>query len=165
VGHTLFLGDGSEHIWRGQREYFPLAVAIVDWYHAAEKVWEGGRALHPKNEETGKAWVLRQLSRLREGKVEELIYVIQNELSQLKAVAGRAPKRESLKKLSGYLEQNQERMRYGECREWGLVIGTGAVEGAVRNVEGMRQDGPGMRWGRGRDELILQLRCIVVNGQ
>ena len=165
VKPSLFLGDGSEHIWRGQREYFPLAVAIVDWYHVAEKVWEGGRALHPKNEETRKAWVLRQLSRLRDGKIEELICVLQNESCQLKAGSGRASKRETVKKLRGYLEQNQERMRYGEYREWGLVIGTGAVEGAVRNVVGMRQDGPGMRWGRGRDELILQLRCIVVNGQ
>ena len=49
----------------------------------------------------------------------------------------------------------------------GLDIGTGAVEGAVRNVNviAMRLDGPGMRWGRERSELVLQLRCILVSGQ
>ena len=29
---TIFLGDGSEHIWRLQKEYFPLAEACIDWY-------------------------------------------------------------------------------------------------------------------------------------
>src|SRR5690606_27174837 len=39
--------------------------------------------------------------------------------------------------------------------------------GAVRNVNviAMRLDGPGMRWGRERSELVLQLRCILVGGQ
>ena len=45
-----------------------------------------------------------------------------------------------------------------------IDIGTGAVEGAVRNLVGMRLDGPGMRWGRDRAELILRLRCILLNG-
>ena len=45
------------------------------------------------------------------------------------------------------------------------IVGTGAVEGAVRNLVGMRLDGPGMRWGRDRAEMVLHLRCIVINGQ
>jgi hypothetical protein len=56
-------------------------------------------------------------------------------------------------------------MRYAELRREDLDIGTGAVEGAVRNLVGMRLDGPGMRWGRDRAELILHLRCILLNGQ
>ena len=35
----------------------------------------------------------------------------------------------------------------------------------MRNLVGLRLDGPGMRWGRDRAELILHLRCIVLNGQ
>jgi hypothetical protein len=46
-----------------------------------------------------------------------------------------------------------------------LDIGTGVVEGAVRNLVGLRLDGPGMRWGRDRAEMVLHLRCIVLNGQ
>jgi hypothetical protein len=29
---------------------------------------------------------------------------------------------------------------------------------------GMRLDGPGMRWGKGRAEAVLHLRCVVLNG-
>lgn len=165
VKPTLFLGDGSEHIWRCQREYFPLAMCTVDWYHIAEKLWETGRALHPKNDESRRGWVLRQLSRLREGQIEELIVVLQNEALQARSGPGSAAKRAKLAKTKQYLETHKERMKYDVCREWGLIIGTGAVEGAVRNVLGVRQDGSGMRWGRGRDECILRLRCIFVNGQ
>ncbi len=39
-------------------------------------------------------------------------------------------------------------MRYDLLRKQWLDIGTGAVEGAVRNVVAVRLDGPGMRWGR-----------------
>lgn len=56
-------------------------------------------------------------------------------------------------------------MRYAELRREDLDIGTSAVEGAVRNLVGMRLDGPGMRWGRDRAELDLHLRCILLNGQ
>ena len=44
-------------------------------------------------------------------------------------------------------------------------IGSGAVEGAVRNLVRLRLDGPGMRWGRQRSEYVLHLRCIYLNRQ
>jgi hypothetical protein len=56
-------------------------------------------------------------------------------------------------------------MRYPQMRRQELDIATGAVEGAVRNLVGIRLDGPGMRWGLARAEWILHLRCIFLNGQ
>jgi len=64
-----------------------------------------------------------------------------------------------------YLAKHDQRMPYAELRARELDIGSGAVEGAVRNLVGLRLDGPGMRWGRDRAEMVLQLRCIVLNGQ
>ena len=55
-------------------------------------------------------------------------------------------------------------MIYRALRADDLDIGSGAVEGAVRNLVGMRLDGPGMRWSRQRSERILHLRCILLNG-
>ena len=64
-----------------------------------------------------------------------------------------------------YLTDNLNRMIYRELRRDDLDIGSGAVEGAVRNLVGMRLDGPGMRWSRQRSERVLHLRCILLNGQ
>ena len=35
----------------------------------------------------------------------------------------------------------------------------------MRNLIGMRLDGPGMRWSRQRSEMVLHLRCILLNDQ
>ena len=36
----IFLGDGAEWIWNLVRDYYPEAVQIVDWFHAAERLAE-----------------------------------------------------------------------------------------------------------------------------
>jgi len=84
------------------------------------------------------------------------------------ASASRSPRqgrRERLAKVTKYLTDHVHRMPYAELRRDDLDIGTGAVEGAVRNLVGLRLDGPGMRWGRERSELVLHLRCVLLNGQ
>lgn len=63
-----------------------------------------------------------------------------------------------------YLKKNQDRMPYAELRRDGLDIASGTAEGAVRQLVGMRLDGPGMRWSPARAEYVLQLRCVVING-
>ena len=45
-----------------------------------------------------------------------------------------------------------------------LVIASGQVEGAVRQVVGERLDCAGRRWIRGRAEAVLRLRCIELKG-
>jgi hypothetical protein len=78
---------------------------------------------------------------------------------------GNKGRRKRLLDIMKYLAEHQHRMRYAELRREDMDIGTGAVEGAVRNLVGIRLDGPGMRWGRDRAEMVLHLRCILLNGQ
>jgi hypothetical protein len=40
---------------------------------------------------------------------------------------------------------HRHRLRYAELRKRDIDIGTGVVEGVVRNLVGLRLDGPGMR--------------------
>ncbi len=68
---------------------------------------------------------------------------------------GNKGRRQRLKQTIDYYQKNQERMRYHELRARDLDMATGAVEGAVRNLVGLRIDGPGMRWGRPRSEHVL----------
>jgi hypothetical protein len=78
---------------------------------------------------------------------------------------GNKGKRKRLGDIVAHFAKHRHRMRYGDLRRRDLDIGTGAAEGAVRNLVGMRFDGPGMRWSRGRAERLLHLRCILLNGQ
>lgn len=162
----LFLADGSEHIWRCQKRYFPQAEVCIDWYHIAEKLWEAGGCLFPEGSELLRQWVLDQQRRLRRGKLCEMLGQLTEGLATIPRTGpGNKGRRKRLLDIMLYLGEHRHRMRYAELRRDDLDIGTGAVEGAVRNLVGLRLDGPGMRWGRDRAEMVLHLRCILLNEQ
>jgi len=188
----LFLGDGSEHIWRCQEAHFREATPCLDWYHLMEYVWKAGRAIFSrakpkvtagKEKDRGdakgsgrrsatkapdqiRAWVKEQSKRLRNGEVAAVLAELG---ARLQAVPRTGPgskgRRETLATVLGYFETHKGRMPYASFLERGLDIGSGAVEGAIRNAVRMRLDGPGMRWGRQRSEYILHLRCVILNGK
>ncbi len=56
------------------------------------------------------------------------------------------------------LEKRVAKMPYGKLNALDLELGTGAVEGAVKNLIGKRCDHGGMRWIKERVEAIVQLR-------
>ena len=163
---TMFLADGAETIWRLQEEYFREAEVCLDWYHVVEKVWSAGECIHSEGSRELNDWIARQTKRLRNGAVGALIKGLREELARIpKTGPGNKGKRERLADIIKHFTKNQHRMRYREMRSRDLEIGSGAAEGAVRNLIRMRFDGPGMRWSRGRSERLLHLRCILLNGQ
>lgn len=162
----LFLADGSEHIWHNQQRYFPEAEVCIDWYHIIEKVWEAGGCFFAEGSDVLAQWVAVQKRRLRRGQVDQLLSELGERFFQIaKTGPGTRGRRKRLGDILAYLTEHRERMRYAALRRDDLVIGTGVVEGAVRNLVGMRLDGPGMRWSRDRAEMVLHLRCILLNRQ
>ncbi len=162
----LFLADGSDHIWRLQQLHFPEAVPCIDWYHVAEKLWEAGGCLHREGSPELAAWVAEQQRRLRRGEAAAMLTALSEAYPTIpKTGPGNKGRRKRLLDIMMYLAEHKHRMRYAELRREDLDIGTGAVEGAVRNLVGLRLDGPGMRWGRDRAEMVLHLRCILLNEQ
>jgi hypothetical protein len=163
---SFFLADGSEHIWRLQKAYFPDALPCIDWYHIAEKLWDAAGCLHREGSKELVAWVAEQQKRLRRGRPADVLAELSAAYAAIpKTGPGNKGRRKRLLTIMEHFAEHRHRRRYAELRREDLDIGTGAVEGAVRNLVGMRLDGPGMRWGRDRAELILHLRCILLNGQ
>lgn len=163
---TLFIADGLDHIWRLQQRYFPDAEPCIDWYHVVEKLWSAGECLHPEGSAALRAWVARQTDRLRNGSVDSVIRALERHLAATPRTGpGNKGRRERIEKALKYLRDHIDRMPYQRWREDDLDIGSGAVEGAVRNLVRVRLDGPGMRWGRERAERVLHLRCVLINGQ
>ncbi len=163
---SLFLADGSDHIWRLQKQYFPDAEACLDWYHVIEKVWKAGECMYTEGSDELAAWVAGQAKKLRRGATRAVIDEIGRCFDATpKTGPGNKGKRERLLKIYRHFIEHQHRMKYRDLRRRDLDIGSGAVEGAVRNLVGIRLDGPGMRWSRGRSERLLHLRCILLNGQ
>ena len=71
-------------------------------------------------------------------------------------------KRETLRQLIGYLENNRQRIDYPRYRALGLRIGSGQVEGACKNLVGQRCKLAGMRnWTYRGAEGVLRLRAAL----
>lgn len=163
---TLFLADGSDHIWRSQEKYFPLAEVCLDWYHVAERLWEAGQVFYAQGTPELKEWVGQQTEAMRNGRIRAVLDTLRNAQAAVpKTGPGNKGRRTRLAKQLDFLEKNESRLRYAEMRADDLVIGSGVIEGAIRNLVRVRLDGPGMRWGRQRAERVLHLRCILLNGQ
>jgi hypothetical protein len=163
---TVFLADGYDTIWRLQQRYFPDAEVCLDWYHVVEKLWSAGECLHAEGSQELNDWIAQQTKQLRNGAVTAIIALLREELAKVpKTGPGNKGKRERLEDIIFHFNKNRHRMRYKEMRRRDFDIGSGAAEGAVRNLVGMRFDGPGMRWSRERSERLLHLRCILLNGQ
>ena len=77
----------------------------------------------------------------------------------------RFAKREAIDTLIGYISTNEEQMRYDLFRAKGYDIGSGAVEGACKNVVGKRLKQSGMIWTRLGSSSVLALRVSWLNGE
>jgi hypothetical protein len=163
---TIFIADGCNSIWHHQQQYFPKAEPCIDWFHVVEKLWSAGESIHPEGSAKLTEWVAKHTALLRRGRVEAVIGALADSLAATpKTGPGNKGKRLRIEKVLHHFEKHQARMPYAAFRRADLDIGSGAVEGAVRNLIAIRLDGPGMRWSRGRSERLLQLRCILLNGQ
>jgi hypothetical protein len=161
---TYFLADGARVIWKLAREFFPDAVLCLDWYHVTEYLWMAGETVFKEGSRDLQDWVTAQKAALREGNVDAVLAAMR----ELQAGIGlRGPgtkgRRKRIASAIGYLENKRDLLRYKELLGQDLDIGTGAAEGAVRNVVGLRLDGPGMRWSQARAEKLLHLRCVAVS--
>jgi hypothetical protein len=163
---TVFLADGSEHIWSLQQKHFPLAEVCLDWIHVTEKLWTAGQCTFAEGSAELTQWVAEQQALLRRGWIDRTLQNLNAAfLGIAKTGPGNKGRRERLGDVIDYLTGHRGRLRYHALRRDDLPIGTGVIEGAIRNLIRVRLDGPGMRWSRDRAEHVLHLRCILLNGQ
>jgi hypothetical protein len=146
-------------------EFFPGATHTLDFIHAVEYVWKAGRSFHREGSAALEEWVDEYRTLIYQGRGAKAVAKLKYALRTVpKTGPGNKGKRKRLATAIGYFEPRISMMNYADLRKQDLVIGSGAVEGAVRHVVAERFDCTGMRWTRERAEPLLQLRCIEING-
>jgi hypothetical protein len=154
----VFLADGARWLWELAAMQFPDAVQILDWYHLSEHVHQIAALLYGEGTEAAKHFSDQRLTELWEGRSEQTLI----ELTQLRKQIRSASKREGLRQLINYLQNNQGRIDYPHYRQMGLRIGSGQVEGACKSLVGARCKQAGMRnWTRRGAEAVLRLRAAL----
>jgi hypothetical protein len=156
----IYLGDGAPWIRTEHYRHFGRATFIIDWYHASKYVWDCGKKLFGEGTKATEQWVGKHLDLLWDGRTKKLLDDLKEQRKRY-----RSAKREAIDTLIGYISTNEEQMRYDLFRAKGYDIGSGAVEGACKNVVGKRLKQSGMIWTRLGSSSVLALRVSWLNGE
>jgi hypothetical protein len=136
------LGDGAEWIWNLAFDHFHGAQQALDVWHAAQKLAEAGRAALGAGEEF-LAWLEQAKRKL----VADGYAGACEALGALTAVAGASPAActEVAAKLN-YFAEHQGRLKYAARLRRGQSIGSGLVEGSIKQLVNLRLKRTGARW-------------------
>jgi hypothetical protein len=159
------LTDGDSDLAVYRERHFPEAMHTIDVMHVVEKLWSAGSALYREGSTECARWVELQRERLYDARIHLILDDLRQALKVTpKTGPGNKGKRERLAEVKRYLANRLDHMNYKDLLAQDLEIGTGQIEGAIKNVIGKRCDHGGMRWIRERAEALLQLRCLELNG-
>jgi hypothetical protein len=149
----VFICDGAVWIWNLIVHYFPNAIQIVDWYHAADRLKRIAEEAFANPSER-RAWLENVTEDLWQGRVELVI-----EACQLLAKKSNLAKQSLL-----YYGNNMERMRYAQFRAAGYLIGSGVIESGCKQIVTQRLKLPGAQWNLDGAILTAKARTAWMSG-
>jgi hypothetical protein len=138
------LGDGGEWIWNLVALYFAaVAACVLDVYHGVEHLADVGRAAFGEEGERMKEWLEgARLKLVADGYCGACEAIAQ--LCADAEVAKRAG--QAAAEALNYFGGNRERMGYAVRLLRGQAIGSGMVEGTIKQRVNVRMKRSGARW-------------------
>jgi hypothetical protein len=149
----VILGDGAKWIWNWADDNYPLAIQILDFYHAKEKlvIFANHQFL---DKDQRKNWVEKQAEKLLDNGVEQVIDVLRK--LRPRSEEGKKSKENAI----NYYLEHEDRMMYKTYRNRGLIIGSGPIEAANKSVIQRRLKLSGQKWSIDGANAIANLRCL-----
>jgi hypothetical protein len=135
------LGDGAEWIWNLADERFAGAAHLLDVYHGCEKMAKAGRAA--LGEAAVKGWIEEVRPKL----------IGDGYCGVCEVIAGLSADAEMCRRLGAtaaevlnYFCGHQDRLGYAARLRRGQAIGSGLVEGTIKQRVNLRMKRSGARW-------------------
>jgi hypothetical protein len=150
----VIIADGAKWIWNWADDFYPDATQILDFYHAKEHLCEFA-INYFKDKKYRSIWIDEQCEILLEDDVGKVIET----LEQLSISSNKKLEKQKNKLINYYLK-NEKRMKYSIFIKRGLLIGSGAIESAHRNVLQERMKLSGQHWTKKGFQQISNLRTI-----
>jgi hypothetical protein len=150
--NLVFICDGAKWLWNYISERYPNSTQILDFFHCKEHLYEFGKECFDNDSARVSNFVDCVLEFFNNKDVSGGL----NEIRKLKIT--KKSIEEKRNKLLSYLETNRHRINYGSFKERGLLIGSGAIEAAHRNVIQKRLKLSGQRWTMKGAQQIINLR-------
>jgi hypothetical protein len=155
------IADGAVWIWNLAEEHFPDSEGKLDFYHASEHLWALARSLWGHDEEKVRAWVTPLLGNLKHQGGEKLLSVLEK---LLKTAEGKwnAEQLKTLNREAAYFHNHESRLDYPKDKEYGVPLGSGAMESACSQIQG-RFKRPGQFWTKSGEQNLLALELAWRN--
>lgn len=137
------LGDGAEWIWNLAEEFFPGAEQTLDVYHATGYLAELAGVGFGVDAQAAQAWRRQtQIALIADGwaGVCEFVHRTSAELSDRPALEA------AYLRVANYLAGHRDRMRYAARLRRGRSIGSGMIEGTIKQNVGRQIKQTGARW-------------------
>ena len=151
---VVIIADGAKWIWNWADDFYPEATQILDFYHAKEHLCEFA-VNYFKESMSRSEWIDEQCRTMLEEDTQKVIEVLKDlPMSPTKKIE------QQKKKLINYYQKNRKRMRYSAYIKKGLLIGSGAIESAHRNVLQQRMKLSGQHWTKKGFQQISNLRVV-----
>ena len=154
IKNKVFIADGATWIWNWVEDTYPDCEQIVDFFHAKEHLCEFAKEyFKDKNYRT--KWIDKQSEVMLNKGISPVIKTL-DKLSK---------KTEKLRQLIKYYKNHEKRMQYHLFKEKGLIIGSGAIESAHKDVLQKRLKLSGQRWTKQGLQQMAQLRTAYKSGK
>jgi hypothetical protein len=137
-------------------------IRIVDYYHAAQRIWTMAETLFGKDDRAGRTWARRMCRVLKKpGGPFRVLHSAAALRKRRKLSASRAAE---FRKAYQYIRRRTKLMQYHEYKRLNLPIGSGVTEAACKTVVSQRLKLSGMRWMKHGAQTILNLRIVLLSG-
>jgi len=153
---VVFIGDGAAWIWELARVNFPMAILILDLYHALEHLHELCAGLYGADQPWAERMAQTWTAMLKNDQIGEVIAAARRRLQDLGL-----PSNNALETQIAYFEHHQDKMLYKTYRDQGLFYGSGVIEGGCKSVIGQRLKESGMFWTEAGATSVLNLRLAL----
>ena len=140
----IALSDGGAGLEEFFRKNFPLAVVILDFWHAKEHLVELGKVLFGEGSDEGQMWLNERCHQLKHEGGAAVLHA----LEALDLTGKSEPERETHRCETNYFRNHQHKMDYPRYLAQGWQIGSGPVESACKTetlARSLRTNAPGFR--------------------
>jgi hypothetical protein len=128
------VADGGTWIWKLKAERFARATGVLDFFHASQHLWAAGHALHCKEGDAARKWVLPLLHKLRHGEEKRALRTIQG--LGVKAAGLDAENRRIVTNAMNYFRDHRQHVHYASAAARGCPVGSGAMESTCAQLQG-----------------------------
>lgn len=134
---------------------------VVDFYHAAERIWTMSENLFGKKGKRYHSWARRMLRLLKKPNgPKRVLHSAAAHLARRKLGKKR---RKAFNTACNYIRKRTRWMQYADYRKRHIPLGSGITEAACKTIYTQRLKLSGMRWSGEGAQQILTLRTILLS--